>query len=373
VKRFIRVLGLVAVLAAVLAAGAYALAFSDNDYFWPDGTVGEPYLKELHPRSDCPPFKFDLLAGELPPGLELESRGVVDGTPTQLGTYNFWLRVRDCLNMSAEREFTIKVTRIRLQVTTSRLAVAVRNTAYSQALATQGGAGAKRWTLAAGALPTGLTLGADGTITGTATATGDFVFTVSVADDGPSTDTKQLLIRVVDPLAIAPLPTRAHVAEVGKEFSARLAGTGGTQPYAWAVTGGLPAGLTLDGATGDIAGVPETPGNVGLSITLTDANGLVQALPVRFVVAGRLTLLTTRLAAAAVGRAYSARLAVRGGIRPLRFAAIAGRLPRGIRLAERTGVLAGTATAAGTFRVRVRVTDFLGVTATRPLVLAVGA
>ena len=271
--RFIQLTCLFAVLAGVAAGSASALAFADQDYFWPDGTVGEAYVKQLIGRTDLAPCtpqkcKYTLLAGELPPGLALHSVGIVDGSPTQLGIWHFWLQLHDCCGQTAEREFTINVNRIKLVVTTSALPVAIRNAAYGQALATSGGAGVKHWTLVNGTLPAGLTLNADGTITGTPTATGDSVFTVKVADDGPSTDTKQLLIRVVDPLAIAPLATRARVAEVGRPFSSTLAGTGGTQPYRWSVTGTLPAGLTLDGTTGGISGTRQTP-----SVTVIGTHG----------------------------------------------------------------------------------------------------
>src|SRR5207244_7843122 len=102
-----------------------------------------------------------------------------------------------------------------------------------------------------------------------------------------------------------------------------------------------------------------------------DANGLTSTLGVSLTVAGQLTISTVRLPALAVARAYSAKLAVRGGVRPLRWRIAGGHLPRGIALNARTGALAGSATAAGTFRVRVSVTDFLGAVSSRPFVLAV--
>ena len=51
-------------------------------------------------------------------------------------------------------------------------------------LAATGGTGLTTWTLSAGALPAGLTLGANGAINGTPTAVGAFPFTVAAADAG---------------------------------------------------------------------------------------------------------------------------------------------------------------------------------------------
>lgn len=46
-------------------------------------------------------------------------------------------------------------------------------------------------------------------------------------------------------------------AVVGKPYSARLSASGGTAPYFWKIMGGdLPVGLSLEGASGVITGVP---------------------------------------------------------------------------------------------------------------------
>lgn len=66
----------------------------------------------------------------------------------------------------------------------------------------------------------------------------------------------------------APLPE----ATVGEPYSVFLQGSGGTLPYTWSVTSGaLPTGLSLDSATGEIAGTPTADGSFSFTITLTDA------------------------------------------------------------------------------------------------------
>ncbi|MFI7609451.1 SdrD B-like domain-containing protein [Micromonospora sp. NPDC049366] len=67
-------------------------------------------------------------------------------------------------------------------------------------------------------------------------------------------------------------------------YRVQLTVVDGTAPYAWTTSAGtLPPGLTLDGATGLLAGTPSTPGGYGLTVRVTDASGLSasQALTVQ--------------------------------------------------------------------------------------------
>ena len=59
----------------------------------------------------------------------------------------------------------------------------------------------------------------------------------------------------------------------GVAYTASFGATGGTGPYAWAVTtGALPAGVTLAG-TGNLAGAPTADGTFSFTITATDSKG----------------------------------------------------------------------------------------------------
>ncbi len=81
-------------------------------------------------------------------------------------------------------------------IATNRLPTAWNGSAYSAALAASSGTSPFRWARTAGALPPGLSLGANGAISGTPTASGSFVFTVRVTDAAGVTATRQLAIGV---------------------------------------------------------------------------------------------------------------------------------------------------------------------------------
>src|SRR3989442_8713288 len=69
-----------------------------------------------------------------------------------------------------------------VKITTTGLAATQLGAAYSAALTATGGKQPYHWTLAAGALPAGLSLASNGLISGTITASGNFPVTVSVQD-----------------------------------------------------------------------------------------------------------------------------------------------------------------------------------------------
>ena len=145
------------------------------------------------------------------------------------------------------------------------------------------------------------------------------------------------MIRVVDPLGIGAILPRARAAEVGRPYALALKGSGGTQPYKWSIEGTLPDGLSLNGDTGELTGLPGLPGRAALKVTMTDANGLKQILDLPLTVAAKLSVSTLRLRAAAAGQMYLAKLAVIGGVRPLRWKIVSGKLPAGVKLDARRG------------------------------------
>lgn len=75
------------------------------------GTVGEFYCcGNLFADGGVPDYEWTLVAGALPPGLELtESPGRITGTPTTAGTFAFTVRVTDSAGAFAERSFTITI------------------------------------------------------------------------------------------------------------------------------------------------------------------------------------------------------------------------------------------------------------------------
>ena len=155
-------------------------------------------------------------------------------------------------------------------------------TAYSATLAASGGTTPYSWSLTSGTLPAGLTLNAaTGAITGTPTATANGIsLTFKVTDSGsPAQSQSATLTMTIAPTTLSIATTTLPSGQVGTAYSATLAASGGTTPYSWSLTSGtLPAGLTLNAATGAITGTPTATANgISLTFKVTDSSSPAQS------------------------------------------------------------------------------------------------
>lgn len=398
-KRFALVFALVVVLGSIGARTAGATAIGDTpcpptDVSWadakvficPEGTVGSAYSIQLTGRSGCVPYKWHLLSGALPAGLSLSSDGAITGTPTTAGEARFWIEMNDvgCPNDigSTQRQFSLTI-QPRVIITTQSAPGGTVGTAYNLPLQAQmmsapgqffAPSSPIAWSFT-GDLPPGLALDAGtGVLSGTPTASGAYLATFTAALSDGRSDTKALQIVVRDPLAIAPLglhPWGLHGSEVGIAISRKLTATGGSGTFTWTLaTGSLPTGVALH-ADGTIAGKPKASGKFPFSIQVADTEGRTATVNATLTVAAKLSFKTITLRAAKSGRLYNATLKTLGGVSPVKWKVLSGKLPRGIRFAKTLGTFSGTAKRAGTYRVSVQVTDSLGVTAKKTFVLVV--
>jgi Putative Ig domain len=167
-----------------------------------------------------------------------------------------------------------------LVITTTTLPDAVVGVFYSQTLAATGGNLPYTWSITGGTLPDGFQLTATGgVISGTAAGAISAVLSVTVTDSGGRTTTGSLPLRAALPVSITTISPISQ-ATAGGLYSATLVATGGTAPYLWtgpAVCGTnnqgncLPVGLNLNISTGEISGIPQTPGGYLFTISVTDS------------------------------------------------------------------------------------------------------
>ena len=236
----------------------------------PDGTLGTAYSQTLAATGGTAPYAWALGAGTLPGGVTLNSAGVISGTPTNYGTFNFTVQLADCAGLMAARAFSIAIPVPPLVLTSvSPMVTAQQGTPYSQALTAVGGVAPYSWSIAGGSLPPGLSLSSIGDLTGTPTSLGTYGFTARVTDNMTNTVTKALSISVISPtltITTEELPDSI----VGATYSESFAASGGTTPYTWSIVwGALPDGLSLSSA-GVVGGTPTNGGTFSFIVQVAD-------------------------------------------------------------------------------------------------------
>jgi hypothetical protein len=157
-----------------------------------------------------------------------------------------------------------------LRVLTDALPPALEGAAYAVTLLAEGGEPPYTWDVAAGALPPGMSLAAQGAAAGTSTEPGVHAFEARVTDAAGAVASAELSIEVLEHglhiTTASPLPAALE----GEPYAAQLAAVGGALPYFWGVSEGtLPPGLALS-STGEIGGTPTGAGSGAFVIKVFD-------------------------------------------------------------------------------------------------------
>jgi large repetitive protein len=241
----------------------------------PGGTAASAYSQTLSATGGIAPYTFTVSAGALPAGLTLSSAGVLSGTPTASGSFNFTARASDANSQVGSRAYTLVIAAPTLSLAPASLPNAIGSQPYSASFVASGGTAPYTYAVSAGALPPGLSLASGGSLTGTPTSAGSYNFTVQATDS--TTGTAGTVSAVYTLVVSAPtLGIQANLPLqlfLGNSVNVNLAGTGGAAPYSFALTSGsLPPGLSLS-PTGVLSGTVTALGNYTFTVRVTDANG----------------------------------------------------------------------------------------------------
>ncbi len=243
----------------------------------PDAYEGQPYDQNLTAAGGRPAYTFDRSGGALPGGLSLSPAGRISGTvATGATSSTFTARVVDANNSQATQSLSIAVYQMPA-ITTNSYAEAYTGEAFNGPTIATGGKPPLTWSVANGALATGLNVNpATGQLTGTPTQAGTFSFTLRVRDANGKEATQALQQIIYAPPALSTPPVLPG-AYAGHPYSAIVAATGGKAPLTFSLANGtLPSGLLLSG-TGGLSGTAAATTAHGtrssFSIQVADANG----------------------------------------------------------------------------------------------------
>ena len=334
----------------------------------PNGTARVSYSTTIVAIGGNSPYTYSVSSGSLPTGLTLNaSTGVISGTPTVPGLYNFDITAIDSTGCSGVQSYSINIVCGTITLTAPPLTGGTVGVALSRTIAASGGSTPYSFAVTAGALPPGLTLNSTtGIISGTPTLSGSYAFDITATDFVGCTGAQSYTLNIACPTITLTAPPLAS-GVVGTTYVQTISASGGTAPRTFAVTAGsLPSGLSLNSSTGVISGTPSAAGIFTFDITATDTYGCTGTQNyVINVICPTITLTAPPLAEGTVGSSYFEQISANGGTAPRIFTITAGALPAGLSFDSSSGVITGTPSVVGLSTFDVTVTDAYGCTGTQ--------
>jgi hypothetical protein len=243
------------------------------------GIAGVPYSDTFQAVNGTLPYHWSItgLQGQ---ALTLDgATGTLNGTPTVLAGTSYVVTVTDS---SAPQQTDSFSGNLQVLVPLSVIPIlppAYINKPFLGSFQGIGGVTPYTFLVSTGSLPPGLTLSAQGFLSGTPTQLGSYDFTVQLTDSATPADvlTQQVNIQVTPtPLNIGGAPLSP--APLNVDYHSQIPVSGGTPPYTFnVIAGALPQGLSLNLSTGSIDGTPTQNGTFNFRVSVMDSSNPLQS------------------------------------------------------------------------------------------------
>src|SRR5689334_3149119 len=275
-----------ALMVALVAGRPVGASTADNGTFrfltssLPDGSTNTEYIARLLTANADGPVMFTVSG--LAPGMDFDpASGFITGRPTVVGNYQVDITADDGTNSITQSNVHLKVTaaggggNAGATFDVSVLPVGKVGTPYSTTLTLTNGVGP--YTFGAVDLPPGITLnGQTGVLSGTPLAGGTFFCGLSVYDAGENNKVVKVVPLLVEPAASTFQFTSRFLnnGEVGTPYWDQWTTSGGNGAIRFGASG-LPAGLGVDAATGEVGGTPTVAGTFIVTLSATDTSDTI--------------------------------------------------------------------------------------------------
>ncbi|MES2179638.1 MAG: putative Ig domain-containing protein, partial [Gemmatimonadota bacterium] len=238
------------------------------------GVAGSPIAPVTLVASGGSGSGYTFSATGLPAGLSMAANGTISGTPTAGGsTASYSVTITDGAGNTATLTMNCPINIGYPPITASCAAInGVMGSAITPVTISAAGGSGAGYTYTASGLPAGLSMAADGTISGTPTVGGSFTYTVTITDSAGNTFTTTGCT-----ITIGYPPIGASCSAISGVMGAAItpvsiAATGGSGAGYTYSASGLPAGLSM-AADGTISGTPTVGGSFTYTVTITDSAG----------------------------------------------------------------------------------------------------
>ncbi|MCL5288243.1 MAG: Ig domain-containing protein [Acidobacteria bacterium] len=342
----------------------------------PAAGVGFPYSVSLSVSGGTPPYTWGTANGitSPPAGLTFDpATGILSGTPTTAGNFVTFLSVKDS---GSPQQTTYAGTGLwvvdRLSITKPRLKDGVIGKNYpGDSMEAAGGQPPFTWSnipqqYAVNNLPPGISLAADGTLSGLPTTSNTYFPVIEVRDSSnpPRVATSSPLIIVEPPVAIR--TTNLNDGIENLQYNQEVHFSGGALPYSSRISSGtLPPGLIYIPSLFNLYFIPAriygplpTAGTYTFTVEVTDSSVPpdVVSQPFTIRVVPQLVFSPpTSLPDGLEGSPYSTTFSATGGLPPYLWSVLSG--PSGLSINSSTGVLSGTPNQPWPTSIGIQISD----------------
>jgi hypothetical protein len=248
----------------------------------PDANINQAYTSPPLAASGAPVNSWSLASGSLPAGLTLAPNGVISGTPTQSGLFGLTVQANATgasdthqLSLFVLAPLTIQTLLDKTPPTTGLTAKRLVNQPLATGVKAVGGRGPFTFS-AEGEMPPGIALDpATGKISGAGTTAGEYEFTITLTDATGAKASVPWNITILPLLSFVTNAKAPAAGHVGLRYHWTFKTTGASKTRSFVLSGKRPPGLTLDRATGTLAGTPAKKGNYRITIRVVGDSATV--------------------------------------------------------------------------------------------------